>query len=204
VLSSSALQLIRQACSVHIAGAYLPRTFDPQRAARLGYAVNIPDGKYHGGSVPDHAGELGTLIASLFGPNAKQGVKKLELRIYYPGPDSYSTVWGDDHSPTVIALRNIFAGEVTIEVWRGRWGTGVYMYVVPKHEEDAGSEGEKRGRRVVSTVWRKLEEGIRGKKDCGSWVVDPKWPKWSEGGDVREDEGCMVSAVHIAPRTSSS
>ena len=188
---------------MHIAGAYLPRTFDPQRAARLGYAVHVPGGGYHGGSAPDHAGQLGTLIASLFGPDARQGVKKLELRIYYPGPDSYSTVWGDDSSPTVIALRNVFAGEVTIEVWRGRWGTAVYMYVSP-NQEGTGSEGERKGRRVVSTVWRRLEEGRRGEKDCGSGVVDPSWPEWKECGDFREDEGCVVSAVHLVPRASSS
>jgi hypothetical protein len=141
----------------------------------------------------------------LFGPNVRHEVKKLELRIYYPGPDSYSTVWGDDNSPTVVALRNIYAGEVTIEVWRGRWGTGVYLYVVPNKDEpnSEGSGRAGRGKRVVSTVWRRLEEGRRGEMNCGSWIIDPAWPDWIEdGGGIREDEGCVVSSVPAGPSSS--
>ena len=211
VLATSTPQLLRQARSLHLAGAYTPRTFDPQRAARLGYSVhpsshlNNEAQNYHGGTIPPHANQLGTLIASLCGPNARQEVKRLEMRIYYPGPDSYCTVWGDDNSPTVVALRNIYAGEVTIEVWRGRWGTGVYLYAIPNTAEmgEAGAGGiVRRGKRVVSTVWRRLEEGRRGEKGCGSWVVDPAWPDWEENGEgLRADEGCVVSSV---PAGSSS
>ena len=173
ILATSTPQLLRQARSIHIAGAYAPRTFDPQRAARLGYSLNPSTQlnneakNYHGGVVPPHADQLGTLIASMFGPSPRHEVKKLELRIYYPGPDSYSTVWGDDNSPTVVALRNTYAGEVTIEVWRGRWGTGVYLYVIPNKEESnsEGSGRAGRGKRVVSTVWRRLEEGRRGRDE---------------------------------------
>lgn len=81
------------------------------------------------------------------------------MRIYYPGDDSYSTVWGDDGSPTVVALRNIANAEVGIEVWRGQKGTGIYLCARPARER----------KRVVSTVWRRLEEGRRGQAVPGSW-----------------------------------
>ena len=81
------------------------------------------------------------------------------MRIYYPGDDSYSTVRGDDDSPTVVALRNISNAEVGIEVWRGQKGTGIYLTAKPAGER----------KRVVSTVWRKLEEGRRGEPEPGSW-----------------------------------
>lgn len=83
------------------------------------------------------------------------------MRVYYPGSDSYSTVWGDDDSPTVVALRNISTAEVGIEVWRGTRGTGIYFCA------RRNREGERK--RVVSTVWRKLEEGRRGEEGVGSW-----------------------------------
>ncbi|KAK1055751.1 hypothetical protein LTR74_015462 [Friedmanniomyces endolithicus] len=160
--------LLRQARSVHIAGNYTSRTFCSARAACV-----VPTGpkiKYNGGAAPDSTTQLGELIASLFGPHATHAVQKMELRIYYSGEDSYSTVWGDDASPTVIALRNIYYGEVGIEVWRGRFGTGVYLTARPT------VDGERK--RVVSTTWRRLEEGRPGEPECGSWIVDPEWPEW--------------------------
>ncbi|KAK0249630.1 hypothetical protein B0A54_09981 [Friedmanniomyces endolithicus] len=160
--------LLRQARSVHIAGNYTSRTFNSHRAACVeSFGPTI---KYHGGEVPNSTTQLGGLLASLFGPRAAHRVQHLELRIYYPGEDSYSTVWGDDASPTVIALRNIYYGEVGIEVWRGRFGTGVYLTARPT------VDGERK--RVVSTTWRRLEEGRPGEPECGSWVVDPEWPEW--------------------------
>lgn len=128
------------------------------------------DLKLYGDTTPNSTGQLGDLIKSLFGPTPIHKVAKLELRIYYPGEDSYSTVWGDDASPTVVALRNINAGDVAIEIWRGRSGTGVYLTARPSDER----------KRVVSTVWRKLEEGRMREPKCGSWVVDPMWPEWEQ------------------------
>ncbi|TKA83078.1 hypothetical protein B0A55_00934 [Friedmanniomyces simplex] len=162
--------LLRQARSVHIAGSYASNTFCPARAACIGNPG--PKIKYNGGKAPDSTTQLSDLIASLFGPDATHAVQKLELRTYYSGEDSYSTVWGDDNSPTVVALRNIYCGEVGIEVWRGRYGTGVYLTARPT------IDGERK--RVVSTTWRRLEEGRRGEPKCGSWVVDPKWPQWEQ------------------------
>ncbi|KAK5108901.1 hypothetical protein LTR62_007703 [Meristemomyces frigidus] len=167
--------LLRQARSIHIAGQYVPRAFSPARAACLGPSVPLPEleTKYNGDIPPPSTAQLTELIASCFGPQAKHPLQKLELRIYYPGYDSYSTVWGDDSSPIVVALRNIYCGEVGIEVWRGSSsGTGVYLTARP------AKDGERR--RTVSTVWRKLEEGRRGEPECGSWVVDPKWPAWED------------------------
>ncbi|KAK4550634.1 hypothetical protein LTR36_000213 [Oleoguttula mirabilis] len=165
--------LLRQAKTVHIAGAYVSRTFCPARAACMGPRQPPPealDVKLHGSVTPNSTAQLGDLIKSLFGPTPTHKLAKLEMRIYYPGDDSYSTVWGDDSSPTVIALRNINAGEVGIEVWRGRSGTGVYLTARPSEEK----------RRVVSTVWRKLDEGSMTEPKRGTWVVDPRWPQWEE------------------------
>lgn len=55
-------------------------------------------------------------------------------------------------------------------------------------EEGEGGGGGREGlrKRVVSTVWRRLEEGRRGEPRCGSWVVDPKWPSWEEKYEMSE------------------
>jgi len=112
----------------------------------------------------------------------------LELRVYYPGSDSYSVVWGDDNSPVVIALRNVFDGQVAVEVWRGQRGTGVYLCATRTTEN-----GEK-PKRVVSTIWRRLEEGRRGEPQCGSWVIDEKWPECGdEPATTPTGEGVVVT-----------
>ncbi|EMC96467.1 hypothetical protein BAUCODRAFT_44464, partial [Baudoinia panamericana UAMH 10762] len=163
--------LLRQAKSIHIAGSYISRTFNSTRAACLGPQHPVAGkGEYSGGLIPDSRTQLGELVASCFGPEPRHNLTQLDIRIYYPGEDSYSTVWGDDSSPIVVALRNICYGDIRIEVWRGRVGTGVYFSARPCED------GEKR--RLVSTVWRRLEEGRKGEPRCGEWIVDPKWPVW--------------------------
>ena len=129
---------------------------------------------YHTGNVaPDHAAELGRLVASMFGSSSPlHPVQSLELKTYYPGADSYSTVWSDDSSPTVVALRNIGAVEINIEVWRGMHGTGVYVRLQRPEAKDAIDPESGKPKRMVSTVWRRLEEGQHGQPACGSWVVD--------------------------------
>lgn len=184
--------LLRQTRSIHLAGAYTSRTFSPARAACMGPRQPPPglDVKYNGSIIPDSTAQLGELIKSLFGPSPVHRVSKLEMRIYYPGDDSYSTVWGDDSSPTVVALRNITVGEIGIEVWRGRYGTGVYLSAKPSDER----------RRVVSTVWRKLEEGRRGEPKCGAWVVDPRWPRWEDDQEGEEaSEGSKADVIVSGP-----
>lgn len=112
--------------------------------------------------------------------------------MYYPGSDSYSTVWGDDSSPVVVALRNIMAGNINVEVWRGRRGTGVYLSTT---RPEPPAEGEKPNR-SVSTVWRRLEEGRRGEPSCGSWVVDPTWPMLDdERENTSQDDATVVGDV---------
>lgn len=138
---------------------------------------------YNGRIIPDSPTELGDMIKSLFGPTARHSIDKLELRIYYPGDDSYSTVWGDDCSPVVMALRNIYTGDIGMTVYRGRFGTGVHLTA------KANSEN----RRVVSTVWRKLEEGQRGQPSCGSWIVDSEWPHWTIEDDTRDADTVLTS-----------
>lgn len=159
ILKKTAPRLLHQAQSIHIAGKYSPSDFIPERAACTGeHHPHIPI-KHHGNFAPNSSELLGQLIAATFGPVPIYHVRKFEMRVYYPGDDSYSTVWGDDSSPTVVALRNICNAEVGIEVWRGRYGTGIYLCATPTTER----------KRVVSTVWRKLEEGRRDQPGCGSW-----------------------------------
>jgi len=134
------------------------------------------DLRYNGDVRPDSSGQLAELMKSTFGPDSTHKIEKVELRVYYPGDDSYSTVWGDDSSPIVVALQNIHCAEVGIEVWRGRHGTGVYLTAKRINEQ----------RRVISTVWRRLQEGWRGEPACGSWVLDPKWPVWEESYEMSD------------------
>jgi hypothetical protein len=129
------------------------------------------------------------MIKTLFGPARRHEVDKLELRIYYPGDDSYSTVWGDDCSPIVMALRNIYIGDIGITVYRGRYGTGVHLTAKTNAEN----------RRVVSTVWRRLEEGRRGEPACGEWIVDSRWPAWEFEDDTKDADTVLTST----PRAES-
>ncbi|KAM0713584.1 hypothetical protein Q7P37_010546 [Cladosporium fusiforme] len=187
VFHTLAPSLIRQARSIHLAGEYKPTTFSPTHRAYLlsQHQPSIPpEHNYNSAEIPDSPTQLADLIKSLFGPRARHTVDKLELRVYFPGEDSYSTVWGDDCSPVVLALRNIFTGEINITVYRGRYGTGVSL-TASAHAEQ---------RRVVSTVWRRLEEGRRGEPVCGSWVVNSKWPAWEAEDDSREGDTVLTSA----------
>ncbi|CAK4031106.1 Hypothetical predicted protein [Lecanosticta acicola] len=181
-------QLLRQSRSVHLAGTYIPRSFCPPRAACLGPRLAPPQEKLHGDVIPESTSQLADLIKGMFGPDAPNPVEKMEMRIYYPGDDSYSTVWGDDSSPIVVALRHVHLGEVGIEIWRGRYGTGVYLTVSPTSEK----------KRVVSTVWRRLEEGRRGEPECGSWVVDSDWPAWN--AEYEMSEGPRGDTIISVPR----
>jgi hypothetical protein len=177
ILHTTTPQLLRQCKSVHLAGTYISRTYCAPRAARLGAHMLPAQEQLEGNIVPDSEKQLEDLIRSAFGPNPRHPLGKFEMRVYFPGTDSYSTVWGDDGSPVVIALRNIAIAEVGMEIWRGRRGTGVYFSAAPSPER----------RRVVSTVWRRLEEGRNDGPACGDWVVDPRWPHW--------DASCETSTV---------
>ncbi|KAF7189125.1 hypothetical protein HII31_09547 [Pseudocercospora fuligena] len=187
VLHETTPQLLRQSRSVHLAGIYIPRNYCPPRAASLGRDHAPNKERLQGDVVPDNATELGILVKSCFGSRAQHPLEKLELRMYYPGEDSYSTVWGDDDSPVCVALRNIHLGEIGIEIWRGRYGTGVYLTATPTKER----------KRVVSTVWRKLEEGRRGEPICGSFVLDPNWPDWT--ADYEASDGPKGDTIISEP-----
>lgn len=188
VFRTLAPSLIRQTRSLHIAGTYTPIAFSPTHRAWLpGQGPHHPslESRFNGKVLPDSSTQLADLIKSCFGPENRHRIEKLELRVYYPGEDSYSVVWGDDQSPIVLALRNIYTGDISITVYRGRYGTGVYLSAKPN-----GGESEER-RRVVSTVWRRLEEGRRNEPKCGSWVVDPRWPEWEVEEEI-EGKGDTV------------
>lgn len=196
VLTTLAPTLVRQTRSIHLAGIYTSGNFDASHAVCLPLSQRLPPApyaqKHNANFTPNTAAELGALITSIFGPEPRYpGVAKLELRIYYPGSSSYNAVWGDDDSPTCVALRSIFAGEVGIEIWRGQRGTGVYLSASRMPVEGTGEAQPKK--RHVSTVWRRLEEGRRGEPACGSWVVDPKWPEWEARHRFDGGAGAVVS-----------
>jgi len=176
--------LLRQARSIHIAGSYSAVSYNPAHRAHLPNAEQkaLMSSQHNCRITPDSADQLSDLVKCLCGPDARYDVEFLELRIYYTGEDSYSTVWGDDSSPIVIALRNIYTGDIGITVYRGRHGTGVH-FTVKRNDER---------RRRVSTVWRRLEEGQRGEPACGNWIVDPKWPSWEDQEEV-EGETVLTS-----------
>ncbi|CAK1361448.1 hypothetical protein CB0940_03177 [Cercospora beticola] len=190
ILHTTTPQLLRQSRSVHLAGSYTPRHYCPSRVARLGTRHALPQEPLQGKLVPDSEKQLEQLVRSCLGRDLQHSVDLIEMRIYYPGENSYSTVWGDDESPVVVALRNIDRGEIDIEVWRGQQGTGVRLCAKRSPEEDK--------KRVVSTVWRKLEEGGRGQPETGSWIVDERWPEW-----VPMDDIAKVADVIASTHTST-
>lgn len=198
VLRSLAPGLLRQARSVHLAGVYTTKTFDAAKAVRRPAHWFAPQATWIHGSpeaalkptfldgsfAPDSAASLEGLIKAVFGEEARYPVERLDLRIYYPGPDSYSIVWGDDDSPVCIALRSIPVGQIDIDVWRGQFATGVEVSVTrslrhaddrSKRTHDTITNGSSRN---VTTTWKRLIEGRRGEPECGTWVVNPTWPYW--------------------------
>lgn len=184
VLQTLVPSLLHQTRSLHLAGIYKPDTFNASRRAVLPNIQGKQSSAHYNDYVLDSATQLADLIKSMFGPEARHSVAKLELRIYYPGEDSYSTVWGDDRSPIVLALRNIYIGDIGITCYRGQYGTGVYL----------SSRSNEERRRVVSTVWRKLEEGRRGEPACGSWVVDGRWPEWEDEAAQGKGDAVLTSS----------
>jgi hypothetical protein len=185
IFNTLAPSLIRQARSIHLAGIYTPTSFSPTHRAHLpaGPLSSVPAShNYNGRIIPDSPAQLTDMIKMLFGPSHRHELDKLELRIYYPGDDSYSTVWGDDCSPIVMALRNIYIGDIGITVYRGRYGTGVHLAAKMNTEN----------RRIVSTVWRRLEEGRRGEPACGEWIVDPQWPHWVLEDDTKDADTVLT------------
>ncbi|KAL1305556.1 hypothetical protein AAFC00_007163 [Neodothiora populina] len=180
-------ETIRQARSVHIAGTYTRRPHRRRNGqqATTAQVLTPPPSPRADGSVdmaeedskttePDSVEQLASLVRSTMGQEATTRLAKLELRIYFPnsrtGEDSYYSVWGDDDSPICVVLRNLCGGFIDMECWRGKNGTGVHLSVRPNPDNS----------RIISTVWRKLQEGGRGEARVGDWVVDEKWPEWSE------------------------
>lgn len=133
ILQTISPELLRQSCRVHICGSFHSQRCTPSRSAP-GNGVRVPAKteareKLQGDVVPDSTVQLSQLVKDMLGPNPRQRIEKLELRIYYPG-DSYSAVWSDDDSPIVVALRNIARGKIDMVVSRGRYGNGECSSVV--------------------------------------------------------------------------
>ncbi|KAI6896686.1 hypothetical protein KC334_g10765 [Hortaea werneckii] len=220
ILHSRHPSLLSQARTIHLTGIYTPSDFSPARAAACPSPPHQRNLDGYCSSSPvlepsDIATELSHLLTTIFPPPTPTDTNSphhdhppppplpttnLHLRIHYPGADSYSTIWGDEASPIVLALRGIPYGEIKLEIWRGKWGNGVDLRVGVPGDEKGGEEKEEwMKRRVVQTGWRRLEgEGERDEgRDGGSggmgdllsgwaeWVVDSRWP---EGGEEGEDE----------------
>ncbi|TKA61641.1 hypothetical protein B0A49_11140 [Cryomyces minteri] len=167
-------QLLRHARSIHICGAYASKS-EPRTKPSNAYVV--PSATKNGfasaaapstGSIIDSSNALAALVRSVLGRDPTILLRKFELRIYYPGGENYQSVWADDNSPIVVALRNICGGIIDIECWRGQKGTGVYLTARPNRS------------RIIGTVWRRLEEGRPTRPEVGSFAVDEKWPHWEE------------------------
>ena len=105
---------------------------------------------------------LGTLVRRILPPTAAPLFRKLEMRIFYPDESAYSSVWGDEQSPIVEALRNICGGNIDMEVWRGRRGSGVLLVARPNPTS-----------RIISTIWRRLGDS---REESEGFVVGGMWP----------------------------
>ncbi|KAI7214758.1 hypothetical protein KC333_g5832 [Hortaea werneckii] len=238
ILHSRHPSLLSQARAIHLTGVYTPSDFSPARAAACPSPSHqrTLDGNRSSDSVlepSEVAAELSNLLTTIFplptptDTNSSHHedptrpalpTTNLHLRIHYPGADSYSTIWGDEASPIVLALRGIPYGEIKLEIWRGKWGNGVDLKVeVPEDEQGEEVEEEREEwmkRRVVQTGWRRLEgeerELEKGGKDClrrgsggggggdekgnvlpawAEWVVDPRWPEVGEEGEDEQEGG---------------
>lgn len=104
---------------------------------------------------------LASLVKTILPSTPAPRFRKLEARILFPGPDSYSTVWTDDNGPIVQMLGNAAGGKIDMEVSRGRSENAVVMRVEPRM-----------GGRVVSTCWKRLEHG---QEEAEKVVVGERW-----------------------------
>ncbi|KAF1990140.1 hypothetical protein K402DRAFT_460840 [Aulographum hederae CBS 113979] len=98
---------------------------------------------------------LAKIVRACLGPGGHTTLERFQLRMYYPGRDSYYSVWSDEGSPVSAVLYNTCAGRIDMEAWRGARGTGMKVDVRPARQGRCGGGGGG-GERVVSTVWRKL------------------------------------------------
>lgn len=171
VFQSLCPDYLRQARSIHIAGTYQSPSTPVTTRKRKTSDTKTATTSAPASTTPDYTAALTRLVRTTLGKSPRFPLTKLELRMYFPGEDSYSRVWGDDNSPICVVLRNVCGGFIDMECARGRHGTGVYLTVRPNPD----------GGRVISTIWRRLVEGDRGQPKCGDWTVDKRWPEWEEG-----------------------
>lgn len=166
VLSTSMPELAGHAKTIHLAGVYVPRTYSPEHRARIPPAVPPQQGRdvssgLEGVILPDSAAQLARLIEG-----QSQHLDLLELRIFYPNPDSYRTVFADHDSAISIALQMVGLASVVVETWRTSTGTGIVL---------KATRGEENTRRVDSVFRTMQQQG--GNPNIGeSWIVDPLWP----------------------------
>jgi len=160
--------ILRTVRNVYISGTYT--TAKPAHNQRV--EPMYGRGRRHNFLMPPEVSEdtaaaathtLGKVVSTILGPEGHPTFRKLELRIFYPDEDKYSHVWGDDRSPAGIALKNIAGGDIDLDVWRGRQGTGVAIVARPYLPS-----------RKVSTRWHRLGDT---RKENESFVIGEHWGK---------------------------
>lgn len=176
--------LLHQAKNIYISGYYTPRAPEPvspptspitptrnhnnnlrQRPRlRLDPPREIKSvdvlGPYSESTANIAPDTLSNLTRTIFPPTPTH-LNRLEVRIYYTGPESYKSMWGDDNGPIVRVLSNICGGKIDMEVNRGRRGNAVKLTVAPSPKT-----------RIVNTTWQRLGDSI---DESEGFVIGEDW-----------------------------
>ncbi|KAF2717965.1 hypothetical protein K431DRAFT_349153 [Polychaeton citri CBS 116435] len=189
VLTKAVPEVLDHVRSIHIAGSYRSTNFIPSkgvyhREQRLTERYQSY-GHQEGISQPDSSTtHLTNLVSRLFGSKNRRLSTVFDMRIYYPGADSYNSAWGDDASPVAIALSNTSTAQIKLETWRGQKGMGIRLCAKPSKDS----------KRSVTTCWRQLGEGGDGQPEPGSWAIDPLWPeRLSSYGEIETEEAVVMT-----------
>ena len=218
VFRSLTPHLIPQLRSLHIAGTYdKAHEFSQRLYANAMRRPSLEAVHFYGATtssdiVPPSIQALKHLINSVVDQTTGVlQISQLTLRIYYPGPNSYSrTVWSDDLSPVAVALGCLGYGDINLSISRWNVGTGVSLIARPnasseegvsaKETEEnndqpsnptnrGGGEVSRKLQRVISTFWSPNEGGApRNQDPSREWIVDPQWPEWGEKKDAQASD----------------
>lgn len=85
------------------------------------------------------------------------------MRIYYTEADAYHEVWTNEQSPISVAMPNICGGKIVTEVWRSKFGAGVFLRARPNPAA-----------REISAGWRKLGDT---REENEGFVISDQWGK---------------------------
>jgi hypothetical protein len=102
---------------------------------------------------------LRELVRQILSPEPALLLEKFQMRVLYPTEAGYSHVWSDDYSPIAEGIKNICGGNIELQAYRGRGGSGVNMVAKPMPES-----------RMVSSIWRSLDDDA-----VNAFVIDSEW-----------------------------